>query len=280
MEANAKRAPRAASVKRAYDACVVGTQLGGVAAAALLARRGFRVLLVDSDGRGSGYEEAGWRLPWGPALLPVPKAVPAAEQVLGELGLASDAGRLLEPARHPLAAAPAAPPARPPPLARRPGNGAPPGMARRRPEAGGGARRGPRPLRPRATPSWPRSPPCLRAGCSTAGDFTAREAWSPAGPGAAPFRSPSSATTRSPRHCGAPGRSSPRSTATPPRSGWPGRSAPSSRGRCGRPEERPRSRPCFAAASPSRAASSSAARASPRRSRGWRWRAAAWWHSG
>jgi hypothetical protein len=102
VEANAKRAPRAASVKRAYDACVVGTELGGVAAAALLARRGFRVLLVDPDGRGSGYEEAGWRLPWGPALLPVPKAVPAAESVLGELGLVSDAGRLLEPSRHPL----------------------------------------------------------------------------------------------------------------------------------------------------------------------------------
>ena len=102
MEANTKRAPRAASVKRAYDVCVLGAHLGGVAAAALLARRGFRVLLVDSDGRGSGYEEAGWRLPWGPALLPAPRTLPAGERVLGELGLGSDAGRLLEPARHPL----------------------------------------------------------------------------------------------------------------------------------------------------------------------------------
>jgi hypothetical protein len=94
--------PRAASVKRAYDVCVLGSQLGGVAAGALLARRGFRVLLVDADGRGTGYEEAGWRLPWGPALVPAARSLPVAELVLAELGLASDAGRLLEPSRSPL----------------------------------------------------------------------------------------------------------------------------------------------------------------------------------
>jgi phytoene dehydrogenase-like protein len=97
-----KSPPRAASVKRAYDVCVLGTQLGGVAAGALLARRGFRVLHVDADGRGTGYEEGGWRLPWGPALVPAPRVFPAAELVLAELGLASDAGRRLEPSRSPL----------------------------------------------------------------------------------------------------------------------------------------------------------------------------------
>jgi phytoene dehydrogenase-like protein len=102
VSANTKSAPRVASVKRAYDVCVVGTRVGGVAAGALLARRGFRVLLVDTDGRGSGYEEGGWRLPWGPSLLPLPRVLPAAERALSELGLASDAGRLLEPARQPL----------------------------------------------------------------------------------------------------------------------------------------------------------------------------------
>jgi len=96
---NVKTPPRAASVKRAYDVCVLGTQLGGVTAGALLARRGFRVLLVDADGRGTGYEDGGWRLPWGPALVPAPRVLPAAERVLAELGLASDVGRLLEPAR-------------------------------------------------------------------------------------------------------------------------------------------------------------------------------------
>ena len=99
MAGNVKITPRAASVKRAYDVCVLGTQLGGVTAGALLARRGFRVLLVDADGRGTGYEDGGWRLPWGPALVPAPRALPAAERVLAELGLASDVGRLLEPAR-------------------------------------------------------------------------------------------------------------------------------------------------------------------------------------
>jgi len=99
---NTKSAPRAASVKRAYDVCVLGTQLGGVATGALLARRGFRVLHVDADGRGTGYEEGGWRLPWGPELVPTPRVFPAAELVLAELGLASDAGRLLELARPPL----------------------------------------------------------------------------------------------------------------------------------------------------------------------------------
>jgi hypothetical protein len=99
---NTKSPPRSASVKRAYDVCVLGTQLGGVAAGALLARRGFRVLHVDADGRGTGYEEGGWRLPWGPALVPTPRAFPAAQLVLAELGLASEAVRLLEPSRTPL----------------------------------------------------------------------------------------------------------------------------------------------------------------------------------
>ena len=102
MPGNVRIQPRAASVKRAYDVCVLGTQLGGVAAGALLARRGFRVLLVDADGRGTGYEEGGWRLPWGPALVPTPRALPAAQLVLAELGLASEVGRMLEPSRSPL----------------------------------------------------------------------------------------------------------------------------------------------------------------------------------
>ncbi len=91
--------PRAATVKRAYDVCVIGSQLGGVAAGALLARRGYRVLHVDADGFGTGYEDGGWRIPWGPALLPVLRALPSAEAILAELGLATDASRLLEPAR-------------------------------------------------------------------------------------------------------------------------------------------------------------------------------------
>jgi hypothetical protein len=91
--------PRATTVRRAYDVCVIGGQLGGVAAGALLARRGYRVLHVDPDGTGTGYEEGGWRIPWGPAIVPALRSLPAAEAILVELGLATDAARLLEPAR-------------------------------------------------------------------------------------------------------------------------------------------------------------------------------------
>jgi hypothetical protein len=91
--------PRVATVRRAYDVCVIGSQLGGVAAGALLARRGYRVLHVDHEGTGTGYEDGGWRIPWGPALVPALRSLPAAEAILVELGLATDAARLLEPAR-------------------------------------------------------------------------------------------------------------------------------------------------------------------------------------
>ena len=91
--------PRPATVRRAYDVCVIGSQLGGVAAGAILARRGYRVLHVDLDGHGTGYEDGGWRIPWGPAIVPALRALPAAEAILVELGLATDAARLLEPAR-------------------------------------------------------------------------------------------------------------------------------------------------------------------------------------
>jgi phytoene dehydrogenase-like protein len=85
------------ATQRIYDVCVVGSQLGGVVAGALLARRGFRVLHVDHDGLGGSYVEHGYVLPWGPAMLPSPRQLPAAELVLAELGLATDVGRLLEP---------------------------------------------------------------------------------------------------------------------------------------------------------------------------------------
>ncbi len=82
---------------RVYDACVVGSQLGGVLAGALLARRGYRVLHVDHDGMGPSYEDRGWLLPWVPALLPSPRLFPAAEAALQELGLLADVQRGLEP---------------------------------------------------------------------------------------------------------------------------------------------------------------------------------------
>src|SRR5512137_1093323 len=86
-------------VRRAYDVCVIGSMLGVIAAGALLACRGYRVLHVDPDGTGTGYEDRGWRIPWGPTIVPALRSLPAAEAVLVELGLATDAARLLEPAR-------------------------------------------------------------------------------------------------------------------------------------------------------------------------------------
>ncbi len=85
--------------QRVYDVCVVGSQLGGVAAGALLAKRGYRVLHVDHDGLGGSYEDGGWLLPYAPAVVPSLKAFPAASSVLFEVGLTPDLDRQLEPCR-------------------------------------------------------------------------------------------------------------------------------------------------------------------------------------
>ena len=58
------------ATQRIYDACVVGSQLGGALAGALLARRGYRVLHVDHDGAGTSYEDGGYVLPYAPVLMP------------------------------------------------------------------------------------------------------------------------------------------------------------------------------------------------------------------
>jgi phytoene dehydrogenase-like protein len=88
------------ATQRIYDVCVVGSQLGGAVAGALLARRGYRVLHVDHDGVGGTYEDGGYLLPYAPAVLPSPRLLPAAEAALAELGLATDTMRALEPC-HP-----------------------------------------------------------------------------------------------------------------------------------------------------------------------------------
>jgi phytoene dehydrogenase-like protein len=90
------------STQRLYDVCVVGSQLGGAVAGALLARRGYRVLHVDHDGAGGSYDDGGYLLPWAPAVLPSFRLLPAAEAALGELGFTPDLGRLMEPAAPPL----------------------------------------------------------------------------------------------------------------------------------------------------------------------------------
>jgi hypothetical protein len=88
---------RPPATQRLYDVCVIGSQLGGVVAGALLARRGFRVLHVAHDDPGFHYSDHGYVLPFGPAVVPTPRHLPSAEAVLTELGLASDVGRALAP---------------------------------------------------------------------------------------------------------------------------------------------------------------------------------------
>jgi hypothetical protein len=92
------RALQPPPTQRVYDVCVVGPQLGGAVAGALLARRGYRVLQVDHGGPGPSYEDRGWLLPHAPALMAAPRLWPAAEAVLEELGLLADLQRALEPA--------------------------------------------------------------------------------------------------------------------------------------------------------------------------------------
>ncbi|HVO19212.1 MAG TPA: NAD(P)-binding protein [Anaeromyxobacter sp.] len=88
---------RPPATQRIYDVCIVGSQLGGVVAGALLARRGLRVLHVAHGDLGPGYADHGYALPWGPVAVPSPRHMPAAEAVLAELGLATDVSRALEP---------------------------------------------------------------------------------------------------------------------------------------------------------------------------------------
>lgn len=84
------------ATQRVYDVCVLGGGLGGAAAGALLSRRGFRVLVIDT-GAGTPAADGGWLLPSGPGLLPGTRLLPAADSMLAEVGLVSDAARALEP---------------------------------------------------------------------------------------------------------------------------------------------------------------------------------------
>src|SRR6478735_1917916 len=81
--------PRIASGPKneVYDVIVIGGQLGGALSAALLAKRKYRVLLVEHDGMGHGYEHDGYLLPYAPFLAPALKAMPEVEDAFNELGI-------------------------------------------------------------------------------------------------------------------------------------------------------------------------------------------------
>jgi phytoene dehydrogenase-like protein len=83
--------------RHVYDVIILGSQLGGALAAALLAKRGYNVLLVEHDGTGLGYEHEGYVLPYAPFVAPALKTMPAVEEAFTELGLHTTLQRHQQP---------------------------------------------------------------------------------------------------------------------------------------------------------------------------------------
>ncbi|MGA9524237.1 MAG: desaturase [Myxococcaceae bacterium] len=83
--------------RHVYDVIVLGGQLGGPLAAALLAKRNHRVLYVDHDGLGPGYEHGEWLLPYSPFVSPQLKSMPVVDDALVELGIHTTVQRALRP---------------------------------------------------------------------------------------------------------------------------------------------------------------------------------------
>ena len=71
---------------------VIGSGLGGLAAACTLAARGHRVVLFEKNpwlgGKAAQHQEAGWRFDMGPTILTVPSVL---ERIFAEAGERMDA---------------------------------------------------------------------------------------------------------------------------------------------------------------------------------------------
>lgn len=80
-----------------YDVAVIGTQLSGIIAAALLAKRGRRVLLIDHGESATTYRRGGRNLPLLPTLLPTLDQAPHVQRVHDELGLGPELRALARP---------------------------------------------------------------------------------------------------------------------------------------------------------------------------------------
>lgn len=92
-------APR--SMAQFYDVIVVGTQISGLIAASLLAKRGRRVLVVDHGQSATTYPYHGMRLPLLPNLVPALEQAPHVQRVHEELGLAPTMRQKLQPLSTP-----------------------------------------------------------------------------------------------------------------------------------------------------------------------------------
>jgi phytoene dehydrogenase-like protein len=84
-------------VKQHFDVAVIGEQISGLIAGALLAKRGRRVLLLDHGENASHYRRKGLRLPLVPTLVPTLDSAPAVQKVHDELGLGPDLRMSSEP---------------------------------------------------------------------------------------------------------------------------------------------------------------------------------------
>jgi hypothetical protein len=87
----------AAPSARVHDVIVLGPSLGGAFAAALLARRGLRVLWAEHGGPGAAYTHQGFLWPTRTLPLPPLRALPPLEEALTELGLTTQVTRALRP---------------------------------------------------------------------------------------------------------------------------------------------------------------------------------------
>lgn len=83
--------------KRVYDVAVLGSDVAGAAAAALIAKRGLRVLLASMGPISVAREVDGWLLPAAHPMIPPLRQLSGAAGSLDELGLAADLQRQAAP---------------------------------------------------------------------------------------------------------------------------------------------------------------------------------------
>ena len=81
---------------RFYDVIVLGADLGPLLTAAILAKRGFRVLVLGCDTLDDTYEEEGLRLPRWPSYFGVGES-PIVRRVFSDMGLWQIVRRKLQP---------------------------------------------------------------------------------------------------------------------------------------------------------------------------------------
>jgi hypothetical protein len=79
--------------RRVYDVAIIGADVGGAAAAALLAKRGLRVLMAPLSHAAAARESEGWLLPAAHPMIPPLRQLSGSIWALDELGLAADLQR-------------------------------------------------------------------------------------------------------------------------------------------------------------------------------------------